>query len=81
MWVEATKNNKKIRFIDEGIYYCEYLNEGLTKSIKQIIIKNPNNSKLYYKKIIREKNFGLIMRLRALYRYLELKINLIMKGD
>lgn len=81
LWVEATKNNKRIRFIDEGIYYCEYLNEGLTKSIKQTTIKSPNNSKLYYKKIIKEKRFGLIMRLRAIYRYLELKINLIMKGD
>lgn len=73
VWMELTRN-KKMRFIDDGIYYCEYLEDGYTKNFKNILKKNLVGNSLYYKKIFFEKKFSYIFRLRALYRLIQVYI-------
>lgn len=71
IWMELTRK-KKMRFINEGIYYCEYLEEGYTKNFNKILKNNLIGMSMYYKKIIAEPRFGIIFRLRALYRYIQI---------
>lgn len=70
IWMELTRN-KKMRFINEGIYYCEYLNEGYTKNFSLLLQNNIKGMEMYYKKITLESRFGFLFRIRALYRLLQ----------
>lgn len=67
VWIEVMRN-KKMRFINKGIYFCEYLNDGYTKNFNTLLKNNPIGCEMYYKKMIKEKRLGMIFRLKSLYR-------------
>ena len=79
VWMELTRN-KKMRFIYEGIYYCEYLDGGYTKNFNKLLKNNLKGSFIYYKKIFFERKFGYIFRLRALYRLIQIFIYKLLKN-
>lgn len=70
VWMELFRNNQ-MRFIDEGIYYCEYLEDGYTKNMNKLLKSNPIGSMMYYKKIINEPRFGLVIRAKSFIRYVQ----------
>ncbi|MBC2856145.1 MAG: glycosyltransferase family 2 protein [Cetobacterium sp.] len=39
----------KLRYVDTGIYYFEYLNDGYTENFKKLMKRNPKGFQLYYK--------------------------------
>ncbi|MGL5917888.1 MAG: glycosyltransferase family A protein [Cetobacterium sp.] len=62
--------NYTFRYINQGIYYYEYLDDGYTKRFKEIIKQNPKGLKLYYKYMLRKK-IPLNNKLKFLIRYLQ----------
>ncbi|WP_297432225.1 glycosyltransferase family A protein [uncultured Cetobacterium sp.] len=80
IWMDLTKE-KKIRYINKGIYVCSYNDDGYTKNMKSIIKKNPVGNLLYYTKIYKTKSIGIEFRLRALYRILYILIEIGKKDE
>ena len=49
LWNRIAADGYKIRWFNEGIYYCEYLNDGMTKNIEKNYIKNFQGYTLWIK--------------------------------
>ena len=47
--------NYMFRYIDRGIYFYQYLEDGYTKRFSEIIKKNPKGLKLYYGYMLKKK--------------------------
>ena len=47
--------NYIFRYIDKGIYYYQYLDDGYTRKFSEIIKNNPKGLKLYYQYMLRKK--------------------------
>nr|WP_307775520.1 glycosyltransferase family A protein [uncultured Cetobacterium sp.] len=58
------------RYVDKGIYYYEYLEDGYTKSFKQVLKKNPKGFKIYYLYMIGRK-IPIKNRIKFLIRFLQ----------
>lgn len=59
----------KLRFFNKNIYCCEYLEDGLTSKISQLLRKNPNGSLMYYSELALNKKIVVFYRLRAAVNY------------
>lgn len=69
----------KLRYFYEGIYICNYLEDGLTKSIRKHHRNSPKGTMLFYNEMIRQKRNGLTKRLIAAINYWRYTIKY--KGD
>ena len=58
----------KLLFVDEAIYLCEYLPDGLTANFKKNLQRNPNGFGLYYRELLGYKIVPLWAKLKALIR-------------
>lgn len=58
-----------LRYFYEGIYICDYLEDGLTKSIRKHHRNSPKGTMLFYNEMIRQKRNGLKKRLIAAVNY------------
>lgn len=47
VWDQIAAEGLKIRFFNQGIYFCEYLEDGLTKSGNMLYAKNPKQYGVY----------------------------------
>ena len=47
--------NYIFRYIDKGIYYYQYLNDGYTRRFNEIMKNNPKGLKLYYRYMLKKK--------------------------
>lgn len=52
----------KARYINKGIYLCEYLPFGLTDTYDRIMMDSPKYSMLYYKELSTYSNLSLIQK-------------------
>lgn len=59
----------KLRYFDEPIYICDYLEDGLTKSIRKHHRNSPKGTMLFYNEIMRQKRNNLKTRLIAAINY------------
>jgi glycosyltransferase involved in cell wall biosynthesis len=48
VWNRIAKSGYKLRYVNKGIYICEYLGDGLTAAITRVRIKSPKAMSLYY---------------------------------
>lgn len=60
---------KKLRFFDEAIYVCEYLNEGLSKNSIRNRKKNSNYTLLLYSELSKNKQVPYFFKLRAITNF------------
>lgn len=58
-----------LRYFNEPIYICDYLEDGLTKSIRKHHRNSPKGTMLFYNEMIRQKRNGLKKRLIAAVNY------------
>lgn len=59
----------KIRYFDEIIYLCEYLDNGLTSQITRLLEKNVKATALTYKEMVEDINAPCFFRLRNAINY------------
>ncbi|WP_432204778.1 glycosyltransferase family 2 protein [Cetobacterium somerae] len=62
--------NYMFRYIDKGIYYYQYLDDGYTKRFSEIIKLNPKGLKLYYGYMLK-KNIPLKNKIKFMIRYFQ----------
>ncbi len=62
-----------LRYIDFGIYYFEYLEDGYTKNFKRDLKRNPQGFCLYYKDML-SYNIPISAKFKFLLRYIQTKI-------
>jgi len=73
---EATVWNRiaekyKLYCVDEAIYRCEYLPDGLTQGFKRNLRRNPRGFGLFYAETMKRKDVSLFYRLKSFARYLQ----------
>lgn len=69
VWVKIGEEYK-MRYIDEGIYYFEYLEDGYTKNFKSLMQKNPRGFRDYYKFML-TLNLPLKNKIKFLIRLIQ----------
>ena len=78
VWVKIGEEYK-MRYIDEGIYYFEYLEEGYTKSFKKLLKNNPKGFKKYYREIL-SYSLPLNNKIKFSIRYLQASLYALKGG-
>lgn len=61
----------KLLFVDEAIYLCEYLPDGLTVNFQKNLQRNPKGFGLYYSELLRYQVIPLREKLKVLIRILQ----------
>lgn len=75
VWDKIAHDGYKIRFFNEIIYICDYLDDGLTKQGRDIFVNNPNGYSHYIKQQIKFKNLNIKQRWLTYYNfYLDMKV-------
>lgn len=79
IWIKIGEKYK-MRYIDEGIYYFEYLETGYTNNFKRLLQNNPKGFADYYKFML-SHHIPLKNKLKFFIRYIQcIYYNLINKG-
>ena len=79
IWVKIGEKYK-MRYIDEGIYYFEYLEDGYTRNFQKLMRNNPRGFKEYYKFML-SYPLPIKNKFKFIIRYLQAKYyTLIGKG-
>ena len=60
-------------FIDDAIYMCEYLDDGISRNLKNYFKHSPKGFALYYKDILKYKEVPLIDKIKAMIRFFQMK--------
>jgi len=77
IWNRIT-NDKPMKFINKGIYFCEYLEDGLSNNFSKNLKRNPKGFSLYYRNVLSYKVVSLKDKLKAIVRIIQCYIyNLI----
>ena len=53
VWNQIGQDGWLFRYFDKGIYYCEYLSDGLTKNYRKAFMESPTYSYLYIKSLLK----------------------------
>lgn len=69
VWNRLSRDGYKLRWFNEIIYYCEYLEGGLTDNYDRLMVNNWNCTKLYYNELANTKEIGYIRKLISVYPY------------
>lgn len=67
LWNKIAENYL-LRYVDEGIYLCKYLDDGYTKNFKKNLIANPKGFRLYYTQILKYKIVPFTVKVKVLIR-------------
>jgi glycosyltransferase involved in cell wall biosynthesis len=59
---------KKLRFVDRGIYMCEYLPDGLVRNFATNLRRNPRGFELYYRELLGHRGVSAVAKAKALVR-------------
>lgn len=78
VWIKIGQKYK-LRYIDEGIYFFEYLPSGYTNSFSRLIKNNPRGFAKYYKEMI-EYDIPLKNKLKFLIRLIQCKLFILLGG-
>lgn len=63
VWDRMAYDGYKIRWFNETIYICDYLEDGLTTNIRKVFSENPKGTARYFKLQIKHYRYDLIGRL------------------
>ncbi|MFD1773451.1 glycosyltransferase family 2 protein [Paenibacillus rhizophilus] len=63
VWDRMAYDGLKIRWFNQTIYICDYLEDGLTHNMKRIFSENPQGTALYIKQQIKHYEYDLRGRL------------------
>ncbi len=69
VWDKIAHDGYKLRFFNEIIYLCEYLEDGLTKNYQQIYLKSPKSYGLYIYQSIVFGKFNTFKQWEEIIRY------------
>ncbi len=69
VWNRIANDGWKLRFDQDAIYVCEYLEDGLTKNYKKNLKNNPKGTKLFYKELITLSSVSFFYKLHAINLY------------
>lgn len=69
VWVKIGEKYK-MRYIDEGIYYFEYLEDGYTRNFQKLMRNNPKGFREYYSFML-SYPLPLKNKIKFLIRYLQ----------
>jgi len=78
IWNRIT-NDKPMKFINKGLYFCEYLEDGLSNNFLKNLKQNPKGFGLYYRDVLRYKVVSLKDKLKALVRIIQCYIYSLIK--
>jgi len=70
MW-DIISSDRKMRFVDQVVYFCEYMEDGYTKNFKKNFMSNPKGFRVAYKYILTNKQYKLSRRLKAFIRFIQ----------
>lgn len=70
MWAKIS-SDYKMKYIDEVIYFCEYLEDGYTKNFKKNFKSNPRGFRIAYTYVLRNKNYKFTKRIKSFVRVLQ----------
>ncbi|STO31278.1 Hyaluronan synthase [Fusobacterium necrogenes] len=76
IWIKIGEKYK-MRYIDEGIYYFEYLEDGYTKNFKKLLKNNPRGFGDYYMSML-SYPLPLKNKIKFLLRYIQAKFYIYM---
>ncbi|WP_346931038.1 glycosyltransferase family 2 protein [Clostridium sp.] len=69
VWNRLSAKGYKIRWFNEVIYYCEYLENGLTGNYDRLMVDNWNATRMYYNELARSKEMTYIKKVISVYPY------------
>lgn len=78
VWIKIGEQYK-MRYIDKGIYYFEYLPEGYTNNFIQLMRKNPRGFEEYYKSMLKY-HIPLFNKMKFFIRLIQCKYYKIVGG-
>jgi len=73
IWNRIT-NDKPMRFINKGIYFCEYLEDGLTANFAKNLKQNPKGFEIYYQDILHYKIVPIKDKIKAIIRIIQCNV-------
>ena len=68
VWSEIARKYK-LRYINEPVYVCEYLEDGLTKNVFKCFHGSPKGTMLVYSRYMKDSRFRLITRIKSAIHY------------
>lgn len=71
VWIKIGEEYK-MRYIDKGIYFFEYLEDGYTKNFNTLMKKNPNGFEFYYREMLKY-NLPLSNKIKFIIRLIQSK--------
>ncbi|MEO2075953.1 MAG: glycosyltransferase family 2 protein [Bacillus sp. (in: firmicutes)] len=69
VWEKIANDGFKIRWFNEIIYFCDYLDDGLTKAGMDLFYNNPKGYALYLKQQIVFYNYSLLKKMGTYIKY------------
>lgn len=69
IWMKIAYDGLKIRWFNENIYICHYLNDGLTNAGDKSFYNNPIGYLYFVKKDLEYNNYSFYMRMASYYNY------------
>ena len=79
VWVKIGEEYK-MRYIDEGIYFFEYLEDGYTRNFNTLMKKNPKGFEFYYKEMLKY-NLPLSNKIKFIIRLIQSKYYKLIGGN
>ena len=71
IWFKMANDKYQLRCCDEGIYCCEYLQDGLSHNFMRNLKQNPNGFLLFYKELLGYTQPSIKVKLKAIIRLLQ----------
>lgn len=68
VWFRIARKYQML-WINKAIYVCEYLDDGLTKSITKVRHRSPKTSMLFYNELYNDVNSPLTIKIKAAINY------------
>lgn len=79
VWVKIGEEYK-MRYIDEGIYFFEYLEDGYTKNFNSLMKRNPKGFEFYYKEMLKY-NIPFTNKIKFIIRLVQSKYYKLTGGN
>ena len=68
LWNEVARRGYKLRWFNDIIYFCDYLEDGLTKNSEKILFNNPVAHQMMTKELL-QIDFSLKRKFGMIYNY------------
>lgn len=72
LWNEVARRGYQIRWFNEIIYICDYLEDGLTKNSNRILLENPIAHQMMTRELL-EIDFSFKKKLGLIFKYYQIR--------